>query len=376
MVHPEHVPGAVRHTLLLCFICAVSLNAGGCATEFRLGGPGGRVDGGDGGNPSADGAALSDSVLPDYGQFGEPTCGEVRYEAMGLTPSVLIVLDRSGSMEEPFGPKTSWKFSIAQRAVRRLVEGFGDQVRFGVMLFPGCPNPSLLPPIYRFIPYIDNNPDARGCSSDCAIESIAVPIAAGSASDIISFIESAETCFCGTPIAGALRSAVGYEGLKDASKSNAVLILTDGKENCYQDPVAAVEALRKSSPTVETFVVGFGEQVDPRELNAMAVAGGTALAGRQSYYQAGDEAGLDKAFTDILRRVLGCEFTFDESPPDGDHLFVLLGDELLDKDAENGWTFDVDSRRLTIHGEACARIEAGEVEDVEVFFGCPIEQPY
>ena len=196
--------------------------------------------------------------------------------------------------------------------------------------------------------------------------------APGTAGEINGFLDGASTCSFGTPIAENLDSLVDYAGLEDAMRPNYILLVTDGMATC-EDPVPSVTELRNQDPEIRTFVVGFGGDVDPAQLTAMAMEGGTALPGDPAYYQADDAASLGAAFDDIAGSVLSCEFVLDEVPADIDDLYAFLDMMLVDRDPTHmsGWDYDPATNRVTFYGPACDSIQSGDVETVSIVFGCP-----
>ena len=185
-------------------------------------------------------------------------------------PHVLLLLDRSGSMGALVAGKSKW--AHATDAVNRLVTAFPGELHFGLMLLP-----------------------APGAS--CAPGVLNVPVDSNSASAIATAMSSFPPGG-GTPIAATLQAALGVHASGDGVSS--VLLVTDGGETCGGSPVAEVQALRTAG--VSTYVVGFGSSVAGAQLDAMAVAGGTARSGSPSYYQAPDVTGLQTALNTAVKQ--------------------------------------------------------------------------
>lgn len=290
---------------------------------------------------------LDDAVRFDTG------CGGEFYQADAIPPNVLIMIDRSGSMNDEIGNETMW--NIARDAVNQLLASYEGKIRFGLLLYPGF---------------------NQSCSQGerCEVGDIDVGLGDGKEGEIRSYLRDAGTCSFRTPISAALQSAIGYAPLQDADRNNYVLLMTDGEENCDGDPVAAVTALRQQTEEVKTFVVGFGSGVDGQQLNQMADAAGTALSGDPRYYQADDAAALSSAFNAIAGSVLSCSYTLSEEPPDANRLYVYFNKSELPRDTghNDGWDYDATSKELTFYGSACDRLKAGEVQDLQVVFGCRI----
>ncbi|MFO0555600.1 MAG: VWA domain-containing protein [Polyangiaceae bacterium] len=279
-------------------------------------------------------------------------CGGDIYGAEAVPPNVLIVLDRSSSMTENIGGGTKW--DIARTAINQIVGMFNTDVRFGLLLYPGVdlagdPGPQCGPGMIWVAPGPDSN------------------------TQVTTTLNQANTS-SGTPTAEALTSLVGYSGLADTTRDNIVLLITDGQSNCA-DPIPVVGQLLGETPSVKTYVVGFGAGVDPTELDAMAQAGGTARPQQPFYYQADDAAGLDAAFSTIVGSVLSCNYALAETPPDPNELYVWIDGTLVPNDAANGWTYDPATNQIIFNGQTCADLQSGAANQLIVSYGCPNPPP-
>lgn len=167
---------------------------------------------------------------------------------------------------------------------------------------------------------------------------------------------------CTTNITGAIVQAAGDPAFADRVGGKAMLLLTDGWDNCGGHDAAegAEELLRRlhDEHGVSTYVISFRSQVSPTRLTALARAGGTARAQSPAYYLAEGEdlAGIVDGIVDELR----CEFAVDVPEHGVDRLEVVIEGEAVPEHAEDGWTYDPASRRLRVHGPACDRLAAGD----------------
>lgn len=276
------------------------------------------------------------------------SCDAELFQSTNVPANVLIVLDRSGSMNENIGGGTKW--SIALEAIEQFIGDFGGQARFGLMLYPGFD---------------------LSCSEgmSCAAGTVFVDPASMSTADIVDALDDAQTCSFGTPTAETLDALLDYPGLEDPARANYVLLITDGQSTC-DDPVPMVTALRNKEPEVQTYVLGFGDGVDPDELEAMAEAGGTALPGDPAYYEADDASSLDEALTSIGGNFLSCVYTLSAPLPDPDQLYVLFDGIQVARDTVDGWDHDAATNTVTFYGAACDALQSGEVTDLQMVYGC------
>ncbi|MCG8424328.1 MAG: hypothetical protein MJE77_41075 [Proteobacteria bacterium] len=258
------------------------------------------------------------------------------------------------------GNRTRW--DIANEAVSTVLTNFDSSIRFGLMLFPS---------------------DRQGCdmSFTCQHGAVFIDPQPDNGNQITSFLGATSTCgrIC-TPIAETLNQLPSYmdrpayPGLKDASRENYVLLITDGEHctTCWGDPTDIVRDLRNESPEIKTFVVGFGTDVAGSEqLNMMADAGGTARPGEPRYYQAESAQDLDEALAIISGAVLSCDYALTEVPPNSDELSVYFNNTEVARNAADGWEYNPANNHIVFSGNACTELQSGQVTDLKIIFGCP-----
>jgi hypothetical protein len=206
------------------------------------------------------------------------------------------LLDTSGSMlENPAGPSgviepvvANRKYSIAAEALRALVGQYHAVLHIGLAIFPSdgmCGAATLNIP-----PALDTQERIKILLSN---------------SSPVNFLPD-------TPTSASINSLVASEPLKDASRSQYILLVTDGKPGCLNGSenvtkaVAALSGAAKATPPVKTFVVGFGQlgAIDQAALNQMADAGGVPSSDPSYHYYRADSgpalvASLDKILTQI-----------------------------------------------------------------------------
>jgi von Willebrand factor type A domain-containing protein len=268
-------------------------------------------------------------------------CGQSEYGS-DTPPNLLILLDRSGSMNDPIDGTPKW--DIAVDAVTSTIGGWDGAIRFGLALFSNC--------------------EAGG---DCAPGALTIPCADGTSDDIVSALGTAPRC-SSTPIGASLDAMVGQETIQDAARRNAILLVTDGMDSCGGDPPAGAAALLAQATSVATYVVGFGAEVDAGQLTATAASGGTG-----DYYQADDAGGLGAALAAIAGRLVGCVYPLSGVPEDPALLYVFFNNEpdRIPNDETNGWRYDAATHSVVFSGDVCDEIQAGDVRDIDIVYGCP-----
>jgi len=280
-------------------------------------------------------------------------CKGQSYQAQNVAPNVLIVLDRSSSMNDNISGGTKW--AIAKKAITDLLASQAGKIRFGFALYPGT---------------------NEACSSggDCQAGKVFVDPGDSTAAQINTVMSAAHTCSFGTPTAEMLTALLAYQGLKDPARPNYILLVTDGQSTC-KDPVPVVTSLRGQVPEVKTFAVGFGSSVDATELNNVAQKGGTAIAGGPPYYYvASDAASLSGAFATIAGQVLTCVYTLSEKPTDLSQLYVYQSKQPVARDTTHagGWDYSASTNQITFYGAACQALQSGKVSDLVIVYGCPL----
>jgi hypothetical protein len=302
-------------------------------------------------------------------------CDGVTFAADPVPANMMIVLDRSGSMQchidgtdnnvGPNDPNSRWQHAMS--AINLLVDTYGDIVNLGLAVYP---NPNISPPSSGAV-CVGTPP-----CTDCNPGQTLVDVGAGAGDAIKTALASggANPGGC-TPSGPAIQAQVGYAPLADPDLDNYVLFITDGAEACSSlTQVTAITNLRNQTPEVRTFVVGFTDQVNPAELNAAAEAGGTARPGAIKYYQANDGASLTAALAEIGGLALSCAFALDGIPPDLDELHVYADGQSVTRDPsqQGGWDYDPETNQVRIYGAICDALRAGDVVDVVIVHGCPV----
>ena len=170
-------------------------------------------------------------------------------------PQLLIVVDKSSSMNDVPAGSTSSKWIIATQAIGNLATNYQAAVDLGLMVFPS-PN-------------------------QCSPGAVVVGVGPNNGNAIVTALGSPPPASGNwTPMAQSLDAAATYAPLLNTAKINYLVLITDGWQWCdpYDSatrflPVNSVAALKNLGVTV--FVVGFGASVDPLTLNRAAVAAGT-----------------------------------------------------------------------------------------------------
>jgi hypothetical protein len=295
-------------------------------------------------------------------------CGGKEVIADPVAPNLLISLDRSCSMvnmNQLINGVTKWE--IAVKALQTMAANFNGKIRFGLAMFPDKVAP------------------------ECQQDAISIPVGPGNEMAISDLLGNAlmqgDMYFpdgpCVTNIDTAMQQATTEPALMDMDRDSYVLLITDGKQaGCSAaggDPgTTMIIGDLYSNMKVPTFVIGFGSGIDPAQMDIFAEAGGVPASGATKYYDASDQASLDAALQTIASKTIGCTFTLDEKPPNPDEIFVFFDNtQKVDKDTTHamGWDYDPATNQITFYGPTCDTLKAGQVNDVDIVFGCDEPTP-
>ncbi len=283
---------------------------------------------------------------------------------------VMILEDRSGSMGPDYPlDDGSVKWEIAVTALSDLLTSYDTEIRFGLDVFT-----------------------ARDATDWCTIGTAVVSdVAPENASNIIDILGTI-TPSQGTPLLLALQNFTDplyAPNLVDETMESYLVIVSDGQDTCgsagvfdtngylVSDELAAVTAQLLSEYGIRTYVIGFGNGVDPDQLNAISAAGGT---GRDTYYDAADSAELNAVLNDIGESVVvTCTFDigeYDEEDYNLDYVTITFDDEKIPRDDDcangTGWTW-TDNTRTGIQFCDAACEAMASIEEVSVTIACSLD---
>ncbi len=213
--------------------------------------------------------------------------------------NIMFVLDVSGSMAQKIGPET--KMTIAKRAFGKLADNLPAKANTGL--------------------YVYGHHGTKDCT---AIENM-VPLGPDNGAKMKLAVAGLQPLKGSTPLTNAIY--LGAKSLIEEGKGDRALVLiSDGKETCGDDPVAFITKFADSMPaeqTVKFYVIGLDVDAESKtQLEKIAQIGGGA------YFGAGNEAELTKALSTVTNKLVKTPiFQDDFSGPFLNEAWQIINDD-------------------------------------------------
>ncbi|MGF1464556.1 MAG: hypothetical protein ACFCGT_00350 [Sandaracinaceae bacterium] len=320
---------------------------------------------------SADGRCVSSDAGPAVDSGPPPdmntVCANVEVDARRVTPTVILVVDQSGSMSQGFGDTNRW--NALKDSLLASPDGFiaalEDQVRFGLAL------------------YSARSSDNENIDGECPVITIVEP--ALSNFSAIDDVYAPANPIDETPTGESIDALLDRLALDpDPDPDPTVFVLcTDGEpDTCAQpnpqrgqpEALAAVE--RAFDLGVRTFVISLANEreLSSAHLQDVANAGLGRRPGDEDapFWRAGDDDGLRDALRTIIGGELSCELELDGRIV-GDPCLgqVRLNGVLLECNGVDGWRA-LDDTRIELLGEACETLKTAPGVGLEAEFPCDV----
>jgi hypothetical protein len=305
----------------------------------------------------ADAAAQPSSTGADA---GEPNCGSETFELKPRPAELMLILDRSGSMNEPAAPGSlTTKWVDVTSALDEAMMKTDQVIQWGMKVFPT---------------------DQLTCNVADGVE---VPGAPMNYASVRGQIMKSTPDGDGTPTTLAIQKAVAYLAAHPSANPRYLVVATDGQPNCRAgggrsgatDEAGAVMAVAGALQAgLKTFVIGVATGPGAETvLSDMARAGGAPRASTPPYYPVASRADLLGALGEITSLVTDCAFSLTKAPPSLDDVDVSVGGApvMRDEAHANGWDYGASSSSIVFYGSACEQVKKGASKDVRIVFGCP-----
>lgn len=325
-------------------------------------------------------ALLIEQAEPGFGEIAAPPlrpepqlagCVDIRKSYASVPPAVMLLIDRSTSMNRDFGDDSRW--NVLRDAIlepeRGLLASLDQRARIGLMLYTGeggFSNPIGCPVITQ------------------------VDAEFGSLERVRDTYLAAEPARRGdTPTGESIERATAELGRLGGSAPRYILLATDGEpDTCAQPkpqngmPEALAAAQNAFAQGIRVYTVGVSEGIAADRVQQMANAGAgkdpSLIYGRdpdaeEPLFANDDPRQLAAQLAGIIGDVRTC--TIELGAPIGSERSLegrlSLDGQVLERDESEGWTF-VDDDTLAIRGAACDTI-LGDAQQLEVRFPCEDE---
>ncbi len=344
----------------------------------------GRCDG----TPRPIGSKHEDGLVMDNDPPPEPVdpnekCIEVVSGFQKIIPTVLLVVDRSGSMDADFDMgRNRWDTvrDTLTDPTTGLIQKLQADVRFGLSLYTSV-NPGNDATVFEVCPMLVESP--IGLNN---FDALAMTF---NSTELIPS-ENGNNYVGHTPTGESLQAATATLLAFAEEGPKAIVLATDGDpDNCMDgDANGEPESLALSENAVQaafdqgirTYVISVGNDTTESHLKALAELGqGDPMA---QPYSALTTEDLEMAFNDILGAERSCEYPLEgETIPDfhAKKGSVTLGAQELLYDDPNGWTLvtdpETEAQSVVLQGSACD-LAKGSNDDVNISFPCLLESQF
>lgn len=354
---------------------------GGGATASGGGGYGGSAAGGSGGGLQLDSGG---------GGAADAGCATASKTADRLPPLLMLVVDTSGSMNDPAPGGGGSKWQVTRTALGTALAQMPNDYAVGVVFYP------------------DKNPLLGSCIDNQIDVSLALLDASQRSALQQAF--QGQTAEGGTPTHDGYLLGLNHVVASTLAGNKFVVLITDGIPtyalgcngtgsnpiNAQQTAALVSQVQNASTGGVRTFVVGSpGSESARTTLSQMASVGGTASPGCNDngptycHFDMTTAPDLGQAFADALAAISGaalsCSYPI-PAPPDGSQLDLGKVNVLYTPgsggppqdifkdpsatDCTTGWQYSADKTQILLCGATCDAVKADTQGKVDIVFGC------
>lgn len=305
-----------------------------------------------------------------------------------VVPSVMLLVDRSGSMDaKDFGGlSTRWEVvrSTLTDATTGIVKRLDQDVRFGLMLYTAVPSQGNSKVFEGPCPMLETTPIALNNYAALNTKYTATELIPKSGGGHKGSTPTSESIHAATAALVAY-TEVGPKALILATDGNPDNCMdADANEDGHPDQARtkqmSVDAVKAAfTAGIKTYIIGVGPEASAAHLNDLAIAGqgGDTTA---TPFSAMNSAQLEEAFGVIIGAERSCSFPLQgDTPVPAFHAktgTVTLGAQALVFEDPNGWALVTDPatkmQSVELRGTACTTAK-NSTENVNINFPCVLK---
>jgi von Willebrand factor type A domain-containing protein len=304
------------------------------------------------------------------GSSSSGECPSTNVNLDNQVPTVLLLVDQSGSMNERFGTSDRWQTlrTALMDPSTGIVDTLQGQVRFGLTLFSGRPGAATCPLLTSVAPKLGNFG---------AIDS--------------AYPQPTSSIIKDTPTGESISAAANILQAVVDPGPKVIVLATDGEpDTCAvpdpQTPEAKEVAIKAAQDAfaagVFTFYISVGDEVSNAHATEMANVGQgyPRTDAMKRFYRANDQKALADAFSTIVNGVRTCSFQLNGTVTPGgeaDGTVNLDGMPLVLNDP-NGWRLSSPTT-IELLGSACDIIKNSDkntAHHIDANFKCGIIIPF
>lgn len=303
-----------------------------------------------------DGTAGPPTGMPP--EFTGGGCAEVQVQVDPIIPTLVLLVDQSGSMTSNFSGQPRWDamYETLMEPGSGVVATLESQVRFGLTLYTSQDGfeGGECPMLTTVEPALDNFAD---------IDAVFAPA------------DPVDETPTGESLAAVAQQLADFQ----ADGPKGIVLATDGEPDTCEQPnpqqgqTEAIDAATEAFDLgITTYIISVGDDVGAQHLQEMANVGvGKAIddPAPAPYYQALDAMQLVDAFEEIVGTFVSCELLI-EGEVDLEQ--VCEGTVSLDgTELECGVDYELpDQSTLVLLGEACDTLKDGDNHSVDASWPC------
>jgi hypothetical protein len=352
-------------------------NGSGSGGRASGGGTGGGTGSGTGGRASGGPGGTGGGIV---GNPDADVCGLEKFDLERKPAELMLVLDRSASMQDPAEGSTATtpKWDLVVPAVNQVITETNTSLSWGMKVYPERPPGATTEP--------------AECTPTGVTNRIDVPMAANNAATVTGAVTATRPDGNGTPTGAAIDAAVTYLKSLTTDNKKYILLATDGEPSCY----GTVNALGKDSTQARTYAVQavgaaatagfhtFVVGVATSKASATSVLNMMAMAGLEArpdpnplatkYYLANTKDELVSALKVITGQISNCIFPLKRPPPVPENIAVKVSGTKAPQDPthQDGWDYTgPDYTGVIVYGSWCEMIKTSAANMVEITYGCP-----